>query len=180
MAWPPLLPPQGRSNTTPQLTNHPDDHNRTAVALAELVAAVGAGPQVQRVGRLAGPFAVPAGNNALFVGSTLEVSFGNVAVGMAGLWVWTFYKPANPLGGFFAGLATHTGTIVIPPGQGYYVTANAEELMVTAWVPFTVPAGIAGTVRLVPYTAKTSPNPATVGSADLPMTSTVVLAPGAT
>lgn len=41
MAWPPPLPPATRSNSTPQLDAHPDDHNLIADALAELVAAFG-------------------------------------------------------------------------------------------------------------------------------------------
>lgn len=38
MAWPPPIPPQTRSDSTAQLSNHPDDHNQIAGALNELVA----------------------------------------------------------------------------------------------------------------------------------------------
>lgn len=37
MAWPPPLPPATRSNSTPQLNDHADDHNVTAAALADIV-----------------------------------------------------------------------------------------------------------------------------------------------
>lgn len=41
MAWPPIIPPATRSDTTPQLHNHPQDHNQISEALAAIVAAVG-------------------------------------------------------------------------------------------------------------------------------------------
>lgn len=40
MAWPPVLPPLGRTNDTPTKDAHPSDHNVTAQALADLVAKV--------------------------------------------------------------------------------------------------------------------------------------------
>lgn len=41
MAWPPTIPPNTFVNLDPQQDAHPDAHNATADALAELVAAVG-------------------------------------------------------------------------------------------------------------------------------------------
>lgn len=38
MPWPPTLPAGARSNTTPQLGTHPDDHTKTNQSLADLVA----------------------------------------------------------------------------------------------------------------------------------------------
>lgn len=43
MTWPPTLPPNTRGDLTPQETNHPDDHNLIADALAAVVAEVDAG-----------------------------------------------------------------------------------------------------------------------------------------
>lgn len=37
MAWPPILPNGTRDDLTPQLTNHPQDQNRTSAALGEIV-----------------------------------------------------------------------------------------------------------------------------------------------
>ena len=36
MAYPPVLPPAGRTNATPQLDAHPSDHNLIAAALAAM------------------------------------------------------------------------------------------------------------------------------------------------
>lgn len=44
VAWPPPTPPNGRTNATSQLDNHPTDHNRIADALDTIVAAIGATP----------------------------------------------------------------------------------------------------------------------------------------
>ncbi len=50
MTWPPELPPSNRTNLSPQSSDHPDDHNKTSLALAAIVtkvdeveAAVGSG-----------------------------------------------------------------------------------------------------------------------------------------
>lgn len=40
MAWPPVIPPSNRSNTTAQLNAHPSDHNAISAALTDLVARV--------------------------------------------------------------------------------------------------------------------------------------------
>jgi len=40
MAWPPFIPPNTRSDSTPQAGNHPGDHNDTSNALTEIVAQV--------------------------------------------------------------------------------------------------------------------------------------------
>ena len=40
MPWPPVIPPAGRVNSTPQLDNHPSDHNAIVAALADIVARV--------------------------------------------------------------------------------------------------------------------------------------------
>lgn len=48
MPWPPSLPPTGRADLTPQLTDHPDDHNRIAGALAEVVTRDGYGVRCHR------------------------------------------------------------------------------------------------------------------------------------
>jgi len=45
VAWPPPVPTNGRTNTTPQLDLHPADHNQIADALATLVAKVPLGRQ---------------------------------------------------------------------------------------------------------------------------------------
>lgn len=36
MAWPPPIPPNTRQNTTPELDNHPSDHNLISNALTEI------------------------------------------------------------------------------------------------------------------------------------------------
>lgn len=40
MAWPPVLPPLGRTNDTPTRDAHPSDHNVTTQALTDLVTKV--------------------------------------------------------------------------------------------------------------------------------------------
>ena len=40
MAWPPVIPPTGRTNDTPTKDAHPSDHNVTAQALTDLVTKV--------------------------------------------------------------------------------------------------------------------------------------------
>jgi len=40
MAWPPVVPPTTRTNQTPQLDTHVNDHNQLAAAVAQLVALV--------------------------------------------------------------------------------------------------------------------------------------------
>lgn len=42
MAWPPTIPPNTRQNTTPELDNHPSDHNTIADALTAIVTQVNA------------------------------------------------------------------------------------------------------------------------------------------
>jgi len=37
MPWPPVVPPAGRDNTTPQFDNHPSDHNAISAALTDTV-----------------------------------------------------------------------------------------------------------------------------------------------
>lgn len=44
MPWPPILPPATRTDLDAQLSNHPDDHNAIATALADLVARADAAP----------------------------------------------------------------------------------------------------------------------------------------
>lgn len=41
MVWPPILPGDGRTNTTLQLDNHPSDHNKAKVALETIVDKIG-------------------------------------------------------------------------------------------------------------------------------------------
>jgi len=64
MPWPPVIPPAGRLNTTPQLDNHPSDHNAISQALTDLVAQLNAVPW----------------NNAALVNSWVAFSAGNPAL----------------------------------------------------------------------------------------------------
>lgn len=54
MAWPPPIPPNTRQNVTPELDNHPSDHNLISNALTELVAR-----SIIQSGGAATPAAVP-------------------------------------------------------------------------------------------------------------------------
>jgi microcystin-dependent protein len=44
MAYPPTIPPATRTNNTPQVDDHPDDHNAIANALTDIVNALGSDP----------------------------------------------------------------------------------------------------------------------------------------
>ena len=44
MAYPPTVPPATRTDSTPQFTNHPNDHNAISTALTDLVNELGADP----------------------------------------------------------------------------------------------------------------------------------------
>jgi len=46
MAWPPVIPPNDRTNATPAQDAHPNDHNLAANALTDIVARVNAGPEL--------------------------------------------------------------------------------------------------------------------------------------
>ena len=43
MPWPPIIPPNTRQNVTPELDNHPSDHNLISNALTDIAARLGAG-----------------------------------------------------------------------------------------------------------------------------------------
>src|SRR5215203_5099250 len=42
MAWPPVIPPATRANSTAQLDAHPSDHNAISTALTDIVARINA------------------------------------------------------------------------------------------------------------------------------------------
>jgi microcystin-dependent protein len=44
MSYPPTPPPNNRLNTTPQVTNHPDDHNRLSDNISDIVNELGSNP----------------------------------------------------------------------------------------------------------------------------------------
>jgi hypothetical protein len=44
MAYPPTIPPNNRTNTTPQADNHPSDHNQISRALSDIVNELGSNP----------------------------------------------------------------------------------------------------------------------------------------
>lgn len=45
MAYPPTVPPATRTDTTPDATNHPTDHNLVSAALTDILNELGAGPK---------------------------------------------------------------------------------------------------------------------------------------
>jgi microcystin-dependent protein len=45
MAYPPTIPPATRTNNTPQVDDHPDDHNAISAALTDIVNELGADPK---------------------------------------------------------------------------------------------------------------------------------------
>lgn len=66
MAFPPTIPPSTRTNATPQVDNHPGDHNMISSALSDLVNhASGADTQMTQICRFHGVQLSAADNKVL-------------------------------------------------------------------------------------------------------------------
>lgn len=74
MPYPPTIPPNTRTNLTPQDTSHPNDHNLIANALTDIVNVLGSAPQ---------------GSSA-----TVQARIEAIAAAPLSSVVWTAYTPA--------------------------------------------------------------------------------------
>ncbi len=91
MAWPPLVPPATRANNTPQLDNHPGDHNGLANAITDVVARLAAAAVSQVAGAVAGA-TVASGQTATVC--TFTIPAGPVVRMVA--FSWSAQNTASP------------------------------------------------------------------------------------
>lgn len=112
MAWPPVMPPLGRANTTPSFDAHPTDHNQAAQALRDLY---------NNLAR--GTIAVK-----LFGVDTTGIGASLVTLNGSTITVTTEAGRRYRVGTKFQGGATSTGTSVIA-----YVREGASNLAQRRW-----------------------------------------------
>ena len=96
MAWPPPLPPGGRTNATSQTDSHPDDHNKAAAALSEIVTRMDQNSLLAWTGIDNPASGIITAHNAISLGFTLPSTQIVYAIAQIGV-TWGGAPAANDL-----------------------------------------------------------------------------------
>jgi hypothetical protein len=140
MAYPPTLPPDTRTNTTPQANNHPTDHNQIVDAIQSLINVLGSNPAggaADLTTRLAGIKLVSAYkyslNLANVTGGQVDQNLPTLTATAAG-WAeisidpvyWGYVSSIGPGFGCDGSCLLYTNSVT-GPDNGAYQSAGVEQ-----------------------------------------------------